>query len=206
MKLSIELILAIWGAVVSTILAIFEIAKERRQRPKIKVDATVSFHTCNEEKETHGVKVKVQRGDDILVEEALVEITIRNFGLQPIQITAVYIETENNSTQVIPKGFPVILQPNTSVTANVQPEWFAPVTLDEKAPKSGTLKPREVISIGVFDALGKEHPINKENVESLVESCRNLPLRVGVFKHKETGNLVTAFQIKDQAVKLKKQS
>jgi hypothetical protein len=71
MKLSIELILAVRGDVVATLLAIFEIVKEYRQRPKIKVAARMLFRSCSEEEDAHGVKVKVQRGHDLLTGEAL---------------------------------------------------------------------------------------------------------------------------------------
>lgn len=195
---SIQLILAIWGAVLSTVLAIMNVAKEYRQRPKILIDATMSFRPCSEDEDTHGVKVKVQRGHDVLLEEALVEFTVRNAGLQPIQISAVYVKVESTITQVVPSGLPVVLQPNTSVTVKIQPELIAPLKLDEKMPKADNLLPVEVVSIGVYDALGKKHPIKKESLSKLVTSCRELPLRIGVFKHKETGNLVTAFQSKDQ--------
>ena len=205
MQLSIELILAIWGAVVSTVLAIMQIMKERRERPKVLVDATMSFRSCSEDEDTHGVKVNVKRGQDVLLEEALVQFIVRNSGLQPIQISAVYVETGPTIFQVVPSGLPVVLQPNTSVTAKIQPELVAPLALDEKAPDTNTLKPVEVISMGVFDALGKKHPISEERLGKFVKSCRELPLRIGVFKHKEKGHLITAFQIKDEFTIIQKQ-
>ena len=201
MEVSLELVLAAWGAVVATTVAIFEIAKEYRQRPKIKVDASMLFRSCGEDEETHGVKIKDPNWG---ADETIVTVTIRNFGLQPIQICAVYVETETDITQVIPTGFPVILQPKTSVTTNVQPEWFAPVKLDKKPDETAGLQSEQVVSIGLFDALGKKHPINKENLKPLTESCRELPLRVGIYKHKLTGDLVTAFQTKEQVIMMKK--
>lgn len=204
MKLSIELILAIWGALVSTILAVITIVKEYRQRPKILIDSTLAFRPSNEEEDTYGVKVNIKRGDDILTEEAFVEFTIRNAGLLPTQINAVYVEQEFIITQIIASGLPVTLQPNTSVTVKIQPEMIAPVKLNVKESEDYSLDPEEVISIGVFDALGKKHSVNKDNLNKLVESCRKLPLRVGVYKHKKTGNLVIAFQSKDQSALIKK--
>ena len=203
-EISIELVLAVWGAVVATIIAIFEIQKEYRQRPKIKVDATLSFRSCEEQGELRGVRLKVQRGPDIMTEEALVLVTIRNFGRQPNQICAVYVETENNVTQIIPTPLPAILDPNTSVTAEAQPEWFAPQILDETPHQPAELLWVKVVSIGALDALGKKHSISKENLKTLAQACEKLPLRIGVFKNKRTGYFISAFQTKDRSVLVQK--
>jgi hypothetical protein len=200
MKLSIELILAIWGAVLATVLAVINIIKEYRQRPKLSVDAKLISRPCGEDEDTHGVKIKVERGLHIISEEVLVEFTVRNSGLQSIQVNAVYVETETNIAQIIPSSFPVVLQPNTSVTASVQPELFVPLNIDPEALETDVMQLDVVLSIGIFDALSNKHSVDKEKLDKVVKSCRALPLRVGVFKHTDTGKLVTAFEMKDKGI------
>lgn len=204
MKFSIELFLAIWGAVISTVLAIIAIIKELQQRPKLKIEAELLLRSCQEDEETHGVKISVKRGDDILFEEAVVMFTIRNIGLKSIQVNAIFVETENEVTQIIPTNFPATLESNTSIASEVQPEWFVPSKLSENKKHKEKLKPEKVISIGIFDALGNKRIIAQEMADKLLTSCKKLPLRIGVFKHKRTGNLVSAFQVKDKSILVKK--
>ena len=65
--------------------------------------------------------------------------------------------------------------------------------------QDGALIDETVEGIGVFDAVGKKHRVPKKNLIAIVDKCRQLPLRTAVFKNKETGNLVVAFQIHDAA-------
>lgn len=194
--MSWSLILASWGAFVSTSLAILQVIKFFKERPRLRVSASLSFATCGEDKEdTYGVKVMVKRGSDLLCEEALVSFTVRNFGLQSLQISSIYVETFKSITQIIPENLPVILQPNTSITVNIQPEWLS---------ERGNKKSLPLQSAGVLDALGKKHSLDRKELGELQSACEELPLRIGTFRHNETGDLVTAFAMKDPAVFINK--
>lgn len=195
MQSSIQLVLAIYGACLSTTLAALAIAKFLRERPRISVDAVPISIIASEGDDTHGVLVRVRRGDDLLWEEADIEIRVRNAGDKACQISDVFVETPTAIQEVRPNGLPIILDPNTSSSVRVQPEYFAPKTPTE----SGELAGIAVEAVGVFDALGKKHKISNENLAMLVRRCFELPLRTALYKHKDTGNVAVAFQAKDAA-------
>jgi len=195
MQLTMGLLLAIYGALLSTALAVLTIVKFLRERPRISVDAIPITAPASESDETHGVLVRVRRGGDVLWEEADIEIRVRNAGDQACQISGVFVETATAIQQVRPNGLPVILDPNTSCSIRVQPEYFAPKTPTDE----GGLEEIPVEAVGVFDALGKKHRISKENLATLVRRCVGLPLRTALYKHNETGNVVVAFQVRDAA-------
>ena len=129
-----------------------------------------------------------------LWEEADIEVRVRNSGDRACQISDVFVETDKAIQQVKPAGLPIVLDPNTGCSLRVQPELFAPKVL-----KDDEMVDQSVESVGVMDALGKKHRISEENLEQLLRRCRELPLRTAIYQHKETGNRVIAFQVKDQA-------
>jgi len=71
MSLSLELALGIWGAVVSTAIAILQIFKAIREKPQITIDADTIHIPSSESESTHGVLVQVNRGDDLLWEKGV---------------------------------------------------------------------------------------------------------------------------------------
>ena len=87
-------------------------------------------------------------------------------GINTLQITNIFIETNSYIQQIYPDGLPVILQPRTSVTVRVQPEFFAPVSLKNFGGNKYELIDDELISAGAFDGLGKKHKINKKGYHS----------------------------------------
>jgi hypothetical protein len=208
MDISVQLLLGLWGTILSTALALIQIRKYFREKPHLVVDASLLHKTCDEEKEnTHGVKVHVKRGDDLCWEEVLVCFEIRNFGLQAVQVNAIYVETAEVIHQITPNGLSVILQPNTSTTIEVQPEYFVPSSLTADGATEGhdnLLQPIDVLSFGVLDALGKKHRVRQPMFDKVIAGCKALPLRIGVFRHKETGNMVTAFQVVDLGILINK--
>jgi len=195
MQLSPELLLAIYGAGLSTALGALTALKFLRERPRISVEAIPMSMPAAEGEKTHGVLVRVTHGDDLLWEEADIEIRVRNAGAQACQISDVFVETATAIQQVRPTGLPVILDPNTSCSVRVQPEYFAPKGLSN----DGRLSDLPVDAVGVFDGLGKKHRISRENLTTITARCRALPLRTAVYKHKEKGHLVVAFQVNDAA-------
>ncbi len=119
------LLLAIYGSLLSTALAVLTIVKFLREGPRISVDAIPITAPASESDETHGVLVRVRREDDVLWEEADIEIRVRNAGDQACRISGVFVETATVIQQVRPNGLPVILDPNISCSIRVQPEYFA---------------------------------------------------------------------------------
>ena len=192
--------LGVYGAVLSTALGIITIIKFLRERPRISVEAGPVWSAADESAETHGVLVRVQRGSDIVTNEVDVEFCLRNSGGQSLQITDVFVETGSTISQVRPEGLPAILAPNTSHTVRVQPEYFAP----RKPNHAGGLEAEDVEAVGVYDALGKKHQISQGNLSELLRTCNELPLRIGRYRHKTTGAIISAFQIKDKATLVRK--
>lgn len=203
MKFSIELILSIWGSVIATATAIHTLVKTFREKPRINIAATIIRQWPTKGKHSQGVVIETRKN---LFEEINVEISIKNSGHQPCQIINIFIETDEDVHEVCPDGLPCILTPNTSVSLSFQPECFAPCTLVfEEATKTPALKYRSVIAVGVFDGLGKKYKISQANLASLLEECRALPLRQGIYKDKETGEVVAATQTKHKGRYIKKQ-
>jgi hypothetical protein len=194
-EMSIQTLVAIYGAVLSTGLGMLTLLKFLREKPRISVDAQPVTKPASETSASHGVLVRVRHGHDVLLEEADVEMTVSNAGGQGCQITDVFIETATSIQLVRPEGLPVVLATNTSCTVLVQPELFAPKRLSD----DGQLIDETVLKIGVFDAVGNKHRIPKKNLIAIVDKCRQLPLRTAVYQHKETGDRVVAFQVRDAA-------
>jgi hypothetical protein len=203
MTITPELALATWGAVVSTGVAFFTIRKALYELPKIGIKASLIHSTLDDgDIDTHGVRVQVRHGDDLLWEEVNVEIHVSNAGLQAIQVVCAFVETPVHVFQIIPKGLPVVLEVNRGITLTVQPEFFAPPA---KATGNEDLALTDhILAAGVIDALGKKHAIAPTDLEALVTACAALPLRIHTYKHKETGNLIQAFQGKDAFQLLRK--
>jgi hypothetical protein len=200
MQVSMNLVLAIYGAILSTGLALLTAIKFLRERPRISVECIPLCRTAREGSETHGVLVRVLHGDDVLWEEADVEIRVCNAGTQACQVTDVFVETATEVQKIRPNGLPVILEPRTSCSVYVQPEYFVPKTPTE----SEGLIDIPVEAVGVYDALAKKHRISRGNLATLVRWCAELPVRTSLFRHKDTGNVVVAFKAKDPATIVRK--
>jgi hypothetical protein len=121
-QLSVQSILAYYSAVLSTALAVITVIKFLRERPRIPVTAIPKTKPSAEGEDTHGILVRVRRGDDELWEEADIEIRVSNSGAQACQITDIFIETKEAVQQVLPGDPPVVLDPNTSCYVRVQSE------------------------------------------------------------------------------------
>ena len=133
------------------------IVQALRERPPILVEASLFNTPTDEGDDTHGVKVQVQQGDDLLWKEVDVEVTIANAGRQALQIDCVFIETSTNIFQVTPSGLPVVLDPNRGATVRVQPEFFAPSQFDliTDTPASPA---QSVILVGVISPFAPSIP------------------------------------------------
>lgn len=194
--MDLSLAIGLWGAVVATAVAIFNIATALRDRARLRISAKVIRIGSEEDADTHGVLVQSRHGHDILWEEVDVELQIANRGGKEIQVLAVLFETNTAVHEVKPPPLPEIVHPRTAVTFRVQPELWAPVGLSSEGDGSN-LVPEDLTFIGVVDALGRRHRLSSRDAEKIVAACRALPLRHGAFMHKESGELVSAFQLRD---------
>jgi hypothetical protein len=194
MKPSLELFLAIYGALLSTVLGVLAILKFFWERPRLLVDAVTVSASAKEGEDTHGVLVPTNgMGSEILWESIDVEIRVRNSGGQACQIIDVFVEHARVIHHVRPSNLPAIIDPYTTLSVRVQPEYFAP----KSVMSGGHLRDLPVEAVGVSDGLGRRHEISTENLEMLMARCRALPLRTRAVRHKETGKLAVTFQVKD---------
>lgn len=194
-----ESALALYGALLSTVLAGISILKFIRERPQVLVEAEIVSLPASEGADTYGVLVRVKRGGDLMWEEKDVEVRIRNAGRQAIQIADMLVETDDTILQIRPEGLPITLEPNAQHFVRVQPECFVPKTLCGK-----DLHDVPVVSVGILDALTKKHSISKENPEALLAHRRALPVRTGAYRHRKTGTTIVAFQARDSIRMLSK--
>jgi hypothetical protein len=186
MSQTIQTLLGLWGGILATVLGIVQLVKHFRDRPRILVSASFSFRPTDSAADIRGTLVETEHGPN----EVLLSVTAANHGKQPLQITACLIEEVNgNLQQVIPAGLPALLEPNTQVQVEIQKEWLDDV---------------EVVRLGVIDALGRIHEIDRSQVAQLVHRSNTLPSNRREYRDRETGNIVKAFQVKDKAILTRK--
>src|SRR5680860_1840895 len=128
-------------------------------RPAIEaasVSAEMSYSTGQS---AYGTPIMVQRGNDVLEETVAIRFTIRNLGGNPVQVLGLVLETLVMSShvlqtrQVTPDGIPVVLEPGTTIEANLQKEHL------------DLLEACTVI--GVVDWTGRRHGVRSEQAARL---------------------------------------
>lgn len=77
---SIQMWLAIWGAGISSALAVIKLYEFFHDRPRLALTANIIYSPTKEEEETYGVKVQLKSGPDLLWNEARIKFTIMNSG------------------------------------------------------------------------------------------------------------------------------
>lgn len=174
-------ILALWGAALSTILAMKVIWSFARDVPRLNVDAALVYISCNETDVTKGTKIQDKKG---LWSQVLLRIRVSNSGSKSLQLVSIYMEEETSSHQVFPENIPIVLEPRTQVETTIQKEW---------------LDNTQVQEFGVLDALGKRHPIEHQLLVELIRASNELASNKDKYRHKETGEIVEAFQVKDRS-------
>ena len=178
----LKTILAVWGATLSTILAIKTFVSSVRDRPRISVSASLVFLSCNESDATKGTKI-YQEGQGW--SEMRIHLRIRNSGSQSLQIVSVFVQDSKSSHQIFPEDVPSVLEARTQLETTIQKEWVDNVK-------------EEVQALGVLDATGKRHEVHRDQLRQLVERSNTLPSNKKKYRHKETGDEVEAFQVADR--------
>jgi len=176
---TLKTILAVWGASLSTILALKALISSARDKPRIKVTAEIIFLSCNESDSTKGTKVYNEKSG---WSEVRIRIKASNSGSKSLQIVSVYIDDEKSSHQIFPENIPVVLEPRTQLETTIQKEWIDNSQINE---------------LGVLDALGKRHAIKPLELEDLIKKSNAMPSNKKKYRHKETDEEVEAFQVAD---------
>jgi hypothetical protein len=178
---TLKTILAVWGALLSTILALKALMSSARDKPRIKVNAELIFLSCNESDSTKGTKVYNEKSG---WSEVRIRVKASNSGSKSLQIVSVYIDEEKSSHQIFPENIPVVLEPRTQVETTIQKEWIDKSQINE---------------LGVLDALGKRHAIEAIGLEDLLKKSNALPSNKKKYRQKKTGEEVEAFQVADRS-------
>ena len=186
-------IVSVYGALLSTALALVTVVRFLRERPRISVKASTISVPATPESDTHGVLLLVKETHGTFWKEVNVQVRVHNSGAQQCQIAEVFVETAREIHFVRPLGLPVILQPNTGVTVEIQPEYM----VQKVANTVGTIRSERVLALGVVDAIGKMHRVRRKNLQDLASRCEDLPMRTVLTKHAGTGDTLVGFQVKD---------
>lgn len=180
---------AIYGAGLSTALALTQGFGAWRRRTKVSVSAEVIYSAGAS---SYGTPVQVRHGDDVLTESVEVSFLIRNLGGSPVQVIGLLLEslTADEQTlqthQIAPKGIPVVMEPGTTIEARLQKEQ---IDLLESCT-----------FVGIVDGTGRRHAMPRESAAAFIEKCWRLPTRVGVYQRRDDpSERVAAFQLRDAA-------
>lgn len=191
MGLSLELGLSLWGAILSTLLAIATLASALRARPIVKVAAKLSEKEASDNPTFVSVEKPVGPYGDIRSVEIFVEFLVRNAGEKDIWLNGIFVETDLHVNIVRPTGLPQVLLARTSLEIEVQKELFDSIDLT-----TGARKPAAVVSTGVIDSLGKRYPIPGSDLACLLKACLDAPTTMSLFKRKDgRGGPVMAYQV-----------
>jgi hypothetical protein len=193
----VDTAIAIYGAVLATVIAIGQGVSSWRKRVRVGVSTTIGFIPIDEDDRdsARGTPVQVTHGRDVLWEEALLRLTVRNQGGVPVQIVAIVIESLRpdgglSAYHIAAEPLPFVLDPGTRVEVSVQKEPLD--TLDN------------VTFLGVIDGLGRRYSPNVDEVRRVVRQSWDLPTRVQVFQRKDdpTAPPILAYQNRQTGVYL----
>lgn len=180
---------AVYGAVLATALALSQAFGAWRRRTRIAVVLEL-VHSAGPA--SYGTSLKVKRGDDLLDEAVTAHITIRNLGGMPVQALGVALESTDFESetrltyQITPNGFPLVLDPGTTVEGVLQKEHFDML--------------EACTFMGVVDGTGRRHGVSRRQAAQFLTECWRLPTRVGVFARRDDPTVqIAAFQTAEQA-------
>lgn len=191
--MSAEVVLSIYGAVLATALALAQLGSWWSRRVKLEIVTGVEHRPISEdERETvRGTPMQVARGNDLLWEEMLIAVEIRNTGGTRVQVVAIVVESVESgivsTVQIVPSPLPSVLEPGTRVECSIQKEF-----LDLA---SG------IVFFGVVDALGRRFAPAKDACVRTILTSWDTPSRVARFRRRgdDASEPVSAFQARDRA-------
>jgi hypothetical protein len=100
MNETLQALLGLWGASLATALWIIQLIKHFMDKPRILVNADLSFRSTDREADIKGTLVETDHGPN----EILLSVTAANHGRRALQITACLIEYVNGSLQQVIPG------------------------------------------------------------------------------------------------------
>ncbi len=185
--------IALYGAVVATGVAVFQVATHFRDNPRITVTAAFSYSASSEDRQsaTRGTLRQVERDGVVLTEEMLISFNVVNHGRRAVQISSVYCEELQDAAfrtfELTPTPLPVTLEPLSSIEMSIQKEVIDMMD--------------SVYSVGVVDALGRRHEISPDDVIEIARVSWNNPTRVAWYHRRDSPEAtpVRAFQTQDNA-------
>ena len=185
--------IALYGAVVATGVAVFQVGTHFRDNPRITVTASFSYSASSEDQRstTRGTLRRLERDGVALSEEMLISFNVVNHGRRAVQISSVYCEDLQGSTfrvfELTPAPLPVTLEPLSSVEMSIQKEVIDMMD--------------SVSSIGIVDALGRRHEISVDEAIEISRISWNNPTRVAWYRRRDSSDMppVRAFQLQDNA-------
>lgn len=195
MDMDAATIIGIYGAALSSALASYQVFTRFRDRPRLSVKSSFEFRNLSEEDKdrTLGTPMLVQHGHDILWREALIVMSVTNEGGSALQIVGAVIESLSDRRvlvrEITPPPLPNVLEPLTNIKIALQKEF-----VDQC---------ESITFIGVVDALGRRHGINKQSAQNLIGQSWRLPTRLAKYRRRDDpGNRdkeIWAFQAKAPA-------
>lgn len=184
----------VWGAVLSSVLALIQFGTWRLNRPRISVQCTFEVATGIDpeggDEAILGTPVKVRQGPDVLDKTYFLRMQVSNSGDKGVQISSVTLESLEESRvnvhEVVPSLLPTVLEPRTAITLTVQKEFLDSVSA--------------VTFFGVTDALGKRYGANDVSIREVVQQSWQLPSEVKWFKRRDDPAVqVQAFPAKQRS-------
>lgn len=96
--MSVEVVLPIYGAVLATALALAQLGSWWSRRVKLEIVTGVEHRSISEDEReiVRGAPIQVARGNELLWEEVLIVVEIRNTGGAPVQVVAIVVESVEN--------------------------------------------------------------------------------------------------------------
>ena len=195
--MTVTMIVSVWGASLSTILAMLTFFDRTRARPIVRTFVFLTSRRALEKPEFITALVRINPREDWEERrEFYVEFRAENHGTKPISLHHIYIDTPKNLFYVTPEGLPVVLEAQSRAVIMVQKEFFDDMdisTLERRSPA--------ILEIGFVDGLDRRYAVPRRQLGNLLARSLELPTGQAVYKRKDdSGSKVLAFQFQHPAV------
>jgi hypothetical protein len=188
----ITLLLSLWGAALSTLLAILTLFDRTRARPIIRAHARIQLRNASDSPRFMTALVKTGPYDDEFLKEIYAEFRVENHGTKPLSLHHIYVEEgeQGNLVYISPPGLPLVLEGESSATFEIQKEHFDAIDI----PTTQRIKSK-VNEIGFVDALDRRYPVPKKELSELLDESFDLPTTRKLYARKDNEERkVVAFQ------------
>jgi hypothetical protein len=141
--------LAVWGAVLSTILAMWNIYKDLRDRGNIRVQAYLS----------EGTETDEETGDSVF--RCQVEIILTNIGRRPVIVTSIGVR-RNSRRREKPRGLSEAYFVSRDIPKRLDPGEFVSIEQDQLFFLEGSA---EYDHLFAMDSLGRYYFLPKAEMD-----------------------------------------